>query len=139
MNSEQCQTMTKSRAAAFAVLAFLVLLVGIATPTPAQTVNALNNFASNANSTAPIFPQRTMAPGRDGDFHGISQMGNGCCQGIVYKMSSTRSAHLSARHAFTVKSDTQITVTVPAGATPGKIVVFTKGGSVLSATSFTVN
>jgi hypothetical protein len=30
-------------------------------------------------------------------------------------------------------------VTVPAGATPGKIVVFTKGGSVLSATSFTVN
>jgi large repetitive protein len=41
--------------------------------------------------------------------------------------------------SFTVKSDTQITATVPAGATTGKVVVFTKGGSVLSATSFTVN
>jgi len=38
-----------------------------------------------------------------------------------------------------VKSDTQIAATLPAGATTGKIVVFTKGGGILSATSFTVN
>jgi uncharacterized protein (TIGR03437 family) len=41
--------------------------------------------------------------------------------------------------AFTVNSDTQITATVPTGATTGKIAVTTKGGSVSSTTSFTVN
>ncbi len=40
---------------------------------------------------------------------------------------------------FTVVSDTEITAMVPAGATTGKIVVFTKGGSASSATNFTVN
>ena len=41
--------------------------------------------------------------------------------------------------AITVNSDTQVTATVPTGATTGKIAVFTKGGSVSSTTSFTVN
>ena len=41
--------------------------------------------------------------------------------------------------AFTVNSDTQITAIVPTGATTGKIAVTTKGGSVTSTTSFTVN
>ena len=41
--------------------------------------------------------------------------------------------------AFTANSDTQITATVPAGATTGKIGVGTKGGSVASPTNFTVN
>jgi uncharacterized repeat protein (TIGR03803 family) len=40
---------------------------------------------------------------------------------------------------FTVNSDTQITATVPTGATTGKIAVTTKGGSATSTTSFTVN
>lgn len=40
---------------------------------------------------------------------------------------------------FTVNSDSQITATVPTGATTGKITVTTKGGSATSATSFTVN
>lgn len=40
---------------------------------------------------------------------------------------------------FTVKSDSQITATVPAGATTGTIVVFTTGGSVARAKTFTVN
>ena len=40
---------------------------------------------------------------------------------------------------FTVNSDTQITATVPTGATTGKITVATKGGSASSSTSFTVN
>jgi uncharacterized repeat protein (TIGR03803 family) len=40
---------------------------------------------------------------------------------------------------FTVNSDTQITATVPTGATTGKITVTTKGGSASSSTSFTVN
>jgi uncharacterized repeat protein (TIGR03803 family) len=39
---------------------------------------------------------------------------------------------------FVVNSDTQITATVPTGATTGKIAVTTKGGTVSSTTSFTV-
>jgi hypothetical protein len=39
---------------------------------------------------------------------------------------------------FTVDSYSQITLTVPAGATTGKIVVTTAGGSGSSSTSFTV-
>lgn len=41
--------------------------------------------------------------------------------------------------SFTVVSDSQITATVPTGAATGKITVTTKGGSVTSSTSFTVN
>jgi uncharacterized repeat protein (TIGR03803 family) len=39
---------------------------------------------------------------------------------------------------FTVNSDTQVTATVPTGATTGKITVTTPGGTATSATSFTV-
>jgi len=41
--------------------------------------------------------------------------------------------------SFTVNSDTQITTSVPTGATTGKIAVTTKGGTSADATSFTVN
>jgi uncharacterized repeat protein (TIGR03803 family) len=41
--------------------------------------------------------------------------------------------------SFTVVSDLEITATVPTGATTGKIVVTTKGGTATTATSFTVN
>ncbi len=40
---------------------------------------------------------------------------------------------------FAVNSDTQISTTVPTGATTGKITVVTKGGSAISSTTFTVN
>jgi uncharacterized repeat protein (TIGR03803 family) len=39
----------------------------------------------------------------------------------------------------TINSDSQVTATVPTGAKTGKIIVTTKGGSVTSKTSFTVN
>jgi uncharacterized repeat protein (TIGR03803 family) len=41
--------------------------------------------------------------------------------------------------AFTVNSNTQVTATVPSGAVTGKISVTTPGGSVTTATNFTVN
>jgi uncharacterized repeat protein (TIGR03803 family) len=40
---------------------------------------------------------------------------------------------------FTVVSDTEVTATVPTGATTGKVALTTKGGSATSTTSFTVN
>ena len=40
---------------------------------------------------------------------------------------------------FTVNSDTQITATVPTGATTGKVALVTKGGSAISSGTFTVN
>jgi hypothetical protein len=40
---------------------------------------------------------------------------------------------------FVVNSNTQVTATVPAGAVTGKISVTTPGGTVMTATSFTVN
>lgn len=52
---------------------------------------------------------------------------------------ATKVAFAGRSAAFTVNSDTQITATVPTGATTGKISVTTKGGSASSATSFTVN
>jgi spore coat protein U-like protein len=44
-----------------------------------------------------------------------------------------------AATAFTVNSNTQITVTVPSGAVTGKISVTTPGGGATSSTAFTVN
>ncbi|HEY3971769.1 MAG TPA: choice-of-anchor tandem repeat GloVer-containing protein [Candidatus Sulfotelmatobacter sp.] len=74
-------------AIAITVLMIAALFVAVAIPAQAQTVSTLYNFAPNNNSE-PTFPQGTMAQGRDGNFYGISSSGNGCCQGIVYKISS---------------------------------------------------
>jgi uncharacterized repeat protein (TIGR03803 family) len=70
---------------AFVVIALLAAFAG-AIPAKAQTVTTLYNFGQ-ANGD-PSFPTGTMAQGRDGDFYGITQAGNGCCQGIVYKINS---------------------------------------------------
>ncbi len=55
-------------------------------------------------------------------------------------LMQTTAVTFNAKSAsFTVVSDSKITATVPTGATTGKIKVTTKGGSVTSTTSFTVN
>lgn len=75
-------------ASVLTVLALTVLLAGVAIPAQTQTVTTLYTFSSN-NNTQPIMPFGTMAQGRDGAFYGISQSGNGCCQGWFYKIDST--------------------------------------------------
>jgi uncharacterized repeat protein (TIGR03803 family) len=52
---------------------------------------------------------------------------------------TTRVTFSGKSAAFTVVSDTEVTATVPTGAKTGKIIVTTKGGSVTSASNFTVN
>jgi uncharacterized repeat protein (TIGR03803 family) len=54
-------------------------------------------------------------------------------------MQATKVTFNGKSAAITVNSDTQITATVPTGATTGNIMVMTPGGSAISATSFTVN
>ena len=90
MNSSYGKTRIQFRTAALAltVLALVALFAAAATPATAQTVTTLYSFVSNSNTQA-IMPQAAMAQGRDGVFYGISQSGNGCCQGWFYKMTST--------------------------------------------------
>jgi len=66
-----------------------ILVTAAAASAGAQTVSNLYSFSSNSTNTSPDLPQGTMAQGRDGAFYGISASGNGCCQGIVYKIDAT--------------------------------------------------
>jgi uncharacterized repeat protein (TIGR03803 family) len=66
------------------LLTFVALFAAISAQ--AQTVDTLYSFFSNSNTQA-IEPFGTIAQGRDGNFYGISQSGNGCCQGWFYKIS----------------------------------------------------
>jgi uncharacterized repeat protein (TIGR03803 family) len=74
-------------AVAIAVAAIVALFAGAEIPAQAQTVNTLYNFGGVTGD--PTLTAGTMAQGRDGNFYGISQSGSGCCQGVVYKISST--------------------------------------------------
>jgi uncharacterized repeat protein (TIGR03803 family) len=88
MNSLYRKTKVKSHSVASATLfALVALFVATTVPVQAQTVNTLYSFSSNS-STQPIMPYGNMAQGRDGAFYGISQSGNGCCQGWFYKTTS---------------------------------------------------
>ena len=62
----------------------------------------------------------------------VTITGTGLSQATAVKFNGTAAT-------FTVNSDTQITTSVPTGATTGKITVTTKGGTASSSTSFTVN
>jgi uncharacterized repeat protein (TIGR03803 family) len=89
MNSRYRKNEMKSRRiVSLTLFAVVALFVAVATRSQAQTVNTLYSFSSNS-STQPIMPYGSMAQGRDGAFYGISQSGNGCCQGWFYKISST--------------------------------------------------
>ena len=63
-----------------------IFLVAIAIAAPAQTVTTIYTFGSGGSSLT--LPAGVMAQGQDGDFYGVTLSGNGCCQGIIYKISS---------------------------------------------------
>lgn len=58
--------------------------------------------------------------------------------GVAFTGTKSVTFNGVAATTFTVNSDTQITVTVPAGATTGVIIVKTGGGAVRTVTKFTV-
>jgi uncharacterized repeat protein (TIGR03803 family) len=62
-----------------------IFLVAIAIAAPAQTVSTIYQFSNGSN---PNYPAGVMAQGQDGEFYGVTLSGNGCCQGIIYKISS---------------------------------------------------
>jgi uncharacterized repeat protein (TIGR03803 family) len=62
-----------------------MFLVAIAIAAPAQTVSTIYQFNNGSN---PNYPAGVMAQGRDGNFYGVTLSGNGCCQGVIYKISS---------------------------------------------------
>jgi uncharacterized repeat protein (TIGR03803 family) len=68
-----------------ATLLASMFLVAMAIAAPAQTVSTLYQFSSGSN---PNYPSGVMAQGQDGEFFGVTLSGNGCCQGIIYKISS---------------------------------------------------
>jgi uncharacterized repeat protein (TIGR03803 family) len=62
-----------------------IFLVAIAIAAPAQTVSTIYTFSSGSK---PNYPAGVMAQGQDGNFYGVTLSGNGCCQGVIYKISS---------------------------------------------------
>ncbi len=80
---------SRTAALALTVLALVISIAASAIQAQAQTVTTLYTFNSNSTNTAPTFPEGVLAQGQDGSFYGISQSGNGCCQGIFYKIDST--------------------------------------------------
>ena len=90
MNLFDCNEKKYSTTAlALTVVTLIAVFVAADVPLQGQTVNTLFNFQSNNNNSEPSEPQGNMAQGRDGNFYGISSSGNGCCQGVFYKIDST--------------------------------------------------
>jgi hypothetical protein len=101
-------------------------LTGTVTVTTGSTVLSTK---ANYNIT-PTFKTFTPSSGPVGTL--VTITGTGLTQ-------TTKVTFNKVSATFTVSSDSQVTATVPTGATTGKIVVTTKGGSATSSTSFTVN
>ncbi len=93
--------------------------------TGSTTLTSDHNFA-----VSPTFPTFSPSSGPVGTL--VTLTGSGLMQ-----TSKVTFNGLSA--TFTVVSDTEVTATVPTGATTGKIVITTKGGKAQSAANFTVN
>ena len=100
----------------------------ISVTTPLGTGVSSTNFTVNAST--PTISQFTPAEGEVGDLVTIS--GANLTGATSVTFDGTPAA------AFTVNSDTQITATVPTGASTGPIAVTTAGGTATSASDFVV-
>jgi uncharacterized repeat protein (TIGR03803 family) len=97
----------------------VTVTTGSTTLTSAQTFSVLPTFISFSPTSGPVGTVVTLSG------TGLEQTGK-----VTFNGKSA---------SFSVTSDSQVTATVPTGATTGKIKITTKGGSVTGSTNFTVN
>ncbi|MBK8814282.1 MAG: hypothetical protein IPN42_01655 [Methylococcaceae bacterium] len=89
-------------------------------------ISGISNFL-----VKPVFSGFSPASGTIGSF--ITLTGKSLSQTTAVTFTSGK------KTAFTINSDSQLTVNVPIGAVTGKISITTKGGNVTSTTNFTVS
>lgn len=111
-------TFIKATVPAGALTGAVTVITGATTLTSSQTFKVTPTFTSFAPPSGPVGTPVTIT-------------GTGLKQ-------ATKVTFNGKSAAITVNSDTEITATVPTGATTGKISVTTRGGSATNATSFTV-
>jgi hypothetical protein len=112
-------TFISATVTAAALTGSVTVTTGATTLTSSQTFKVKPTFTSFAPTSGPVGTAVTLT-------------------GTAFTQA-TKVTFNGKSASFTVNSDTQITATVPTGATTGKIAVTTKGGSATSTTSFTVN
>jgi uncharacterized repeat protein (TIGR03803 family) len=135
--------------------------------TPSGTLTTLYSFCSQTNCTDGQFPFAGLVQATDGNFYGTTSMGGTNNEGTVFSLSvglgpfvetnptsgtlgaaviilgtnltGTTSVTFNGTAAtFTVKSTSEITTTVPTGATTGTVQVVTPGGTLSSNVPFRV-
>src|SRR5207245_9602005 len=102
------------------------LTAAVTVTTGATTLTSRQTF-----KVTPTFPSFSPTSGSVGT--PVVLTGTGLTQTTKVTFGGVRAT------TVTVNSDTQVTANVPTGARTGKIVITTLGGSVKSATNFTVN
>src|SRR5262249_23494835 len=95
--------------------------------TPGGTITSTTNFTVAVSPTLSGFAPTSGPPGTAVNIFGTNFTG---ATGVSFNGT--------AATTFNVVSSTQITATVPVGATSGPITVTTPGGSITSTTTFTV-
>ena len=97
--------------------------------TPGGSASSATNFTVTAAPAAPTITGFNPTSGQVGT--GVTITGTNLTGATVLTLNGTSAA-------FTVNSATQITATIPSGATTGKFSITTPGGSASSAGNFTV-
>src|ERR1035438_6425411 len=135
--------------------------------TPSGTLTTLYTFCSQSGCTDGAYPYAGLAQDTNGDFYGTTYVGGANYDGTVFRLSVglgpfvkirppygkvgaavtilgtnlTGAASVSfdgTAAVFTVVSGSEITTTVPAGASSGKVQVVTPSGTLSSNASFLV-
>ena len=126
-NGVQATTVTRSGTTFLNATVPAAALTGLVTVTTGATTLTSNNTFR----VTPTFPSFSPTSGPVGT--PVVLTGTGLTQTTKVTFGGVRAT------TVTVNSDTQVTANVPTGARTGKIVITTLGGSVKSATIFTVN
>jgi photosystem II stability/assembly factor-like uncharacterized protein len=106
--------------------------VAVATTSDAWAVGLNGTILATTDGGYPVPTISSLAPSS-------GTVGGGAVLGGTGFTGATKVTFHGVSASFIVKSDTQITAIVPAGATSGTVSVTTPGGTAVSATSFIVN